>query len=114
MIRRPPRSTLFPYTTLFRSGAPVVVRPPARHHEIVHRARREHRAREEAEREHASGRDTQPGHGAGPAARNDTRPNPTPSPRLARPPLPQSSVAVDRGKDEERQDERLVLRAVVE
>src|SRR5256885_10046863 len=23
MIRRPPRSTLFPYTTLFRSGAPV-------------------------------------------------------------------------------------------
>src|SRR5438093_8872647 len=25
MIRRPPRSTLFPYTTLFRSNAPVVV-----------------------------------------------------------------------------------------
>src|SRR5688572_31524739 len=25
MIRRPPRSTLFPYTTLFRSGSPVVV-----------------------------------------------------------------------------------------
>src|SRR3712207_8958826 len=25
MIRRPPRSTLFPYTTLFRSGAFVVV-----------------------------------------------------------------------------------------
>src|SRR5256885_13070983 len=24
MIRRPPRSTLFPYTTLFRSGAPRV------------------------------------------------------------------------------------------
>src|SRR3712207_7709450 len=24
MIRRPPRSTLFPYTTLFRSGAKVV------------------------------------------------------------------------------------------
>src|SRR3712207_7416979 len=23
MIRRPPRSTLFPYTTLFRSGMPV-------------------------------------------------------------------------------------------
>src|SRR2546427_10397248 len=23
MIRRPPRSTLFPYTTLFRSGSPV-------------------------------------------------------------------------------------------
>src|SRR5256885_8093057 len=29
MIRRPPRSTLFPYTTLFRSPRP---RPPARHH----------------------------------------------------------------------------------
>src|SRR2546426_5452085 len=26
MIRRPPRSTLFPYTTLFRSGLFVVVR----------------------------------------------------------------------------------------
>src|SRR3712207_6955846 len=33
MIRRPPRSTLFPYTTLFRSVArprrPLPVRPPA-------------------------------------------------------------------------------------
>src|SRR3712207_6944484 len=29
MIRRPPRSTLFPYTTLFRSRDPVV-RDPAR------------------------------------------------------------------------------------
>src|SRR3712207_7266263 len=27
MIRRPPRSTLFPYTTLFRSHARVVARP---------------------------------------------------------------------------------------
>src|SRR3712207_7201190 len=26
MIRRPPRSTLFPYTTLFRSSAPAVQR----------------------------------------------------------------------------------------
>src|SRR3712207_8942877 len=25
MIRRPPRSTLFPYTTLFRSGEPAAV-----------------------------------------------------------------------------------------
>src|SRR3712207_8442409 len=25
MIRRPPRSTLFPYTTLFRSDAPAVI-----------------------------------------------------------------------------------------
>src|SRR3712207_7906208 len=29
MIRRPPRSTLFPYTTLFRSADPA--RPPAAH-----------------------------------------------------------------------------------
>src|SRR3712207_8826451 len=27
MIRRPPRSTLFPYTTLFRSGGHECVRP---------------------------------------------------------------------------------------
>src|SRR3712207_8320345 len=27
MIRRPPRSTLFPYTTLFRSGAAYNLRP---------------------------------------------------------------------------------------
>src|SRR3712207_7399021 len=28
MIRRPPRSTLFPYTTLFRSGGRRLRRPP--------------------------------------------------------------------------------------
>src|SRR2546423_6026185 len=28
MIRRPPRSTLFPYTTLFRSRSPSTARPP--------------------------------------------------------------------------------------
>src|SRR3712207_6400414 len=31
MIRRPPRSTLFPYTTLFRSPAPVVYKELERH-----------------------------------------------------------------------------------
>src|SRR2546427_7842953 len=30
MIRRPPRSTLFPYTTLFRSGCRRLPRPPSR------------------------------------------------------------------------------------
>src|SRR5258707_2829125 len=30
MIRRPPRSTLFPYTTLFRSGFPPRVGPEGR------------------------------------------------------------------------------------
>src|SRR3712207_7976797 len=29
MIRRPPRSTLFPYTTLFRSEGPRQIKPPA-------------------------------------------------------------------------------------
>src|SRR5438876_6049585 len=29
MIRRPPRSTLFPYTTLFRSPPPRSTKPPA-------------------------------------------------------------------------------------
>src|SRR3712207_8673960 len=28
MIRRPPRSTLFPYTTLFRSSSPHTCSPP--------------------------------------------------------------------------------------
>src|SRR2546430_5287625 len=36
MIRRPPRSTLFPYTTLFRSLRRVVRRVPVRTH---HRGR---------------------------------------------------------------------------
>src|SRR3712207_8784278 len=31
MIRRPPRSTLFPYTTLFRSELPVVALGAERH-----------------------------------------------------------------------------------
>src|SRR5438874_8283099 len=31
MIRRPPRSTLFPYTTLFRSAIPPEVLEEARH-----------------------------------------------------------------------------------
>src|SRR2546428_3989335 len=30
MIRRPPRSTLFPYTTLFRSGVPSALSRPRR------------------------------------------------------------------------------------
>src|SRR2546426_9227823 len=36
MIRRPPRSTLFPYTTLFRSNS---CSPPAvaAHHDVSHR-----------------------------------------------------------------------------
>src|SRR5258708_29760423 len=35
MIRRPPRSTLFPYTTLFRSVAGVFVEPAVQRVELV-------------------------------------------------------------------------------
>src|SRR3712207_8727003 len=35
MIRRPPRSTLFPYTTLFRSGVPERERHQAQHLRIA-------------------------------------------------------------------------------
>src|SRR3712207_7629023 len=31
MIRRPPRSTLFPYTTLFRSAVGAALQPPVGH-----------------------------------------------------------------------------------
>src|SRR2546422_4376176 len=48
MIRRPPRSTLFPYTTLFRSGEdvsdPVAHRPRAHHRYPAHAAANETRA----------------------------------------------------------------------
>src|SRR3712207_7032443 len=46
MIRRPPRSTLFPYTTLFRSGVKHAV-PEGVDFQIVHRVRRITRARDE-------------------------------------------------------------------
>src|SRR2546430_14400430 len=47
MIRRPPRSTLFPYTTLFRSQdrAPELVEPPLRHARDRHARGRLARAR---------------------------------------------------------------------
>src|SRR2546422_10734938 len=38
MIRRPPRSTLFPYTTLFRSGLEVEAQPADE--EVIRRVRR--------------------------------------------------------------------------
>src|SRR3712207_7164780 len=51
MIRRPPRSTLFPYTTLFRS---VAVRQRAAHPRVdrPHPGRRQHRLRRAAEGRH--------------------------------------------------------------
>src|SRR3712207_8739917 len=44
MIRRPPRSTLFPYTTLFRSGADRPVRRPVPQPRAGRRAGRARRA----------------------------------------------------------------------
>src|SRR2546422_8199045 len=38
MIRRPPRSTLFPYTTLFRSGGGEAMRRAGAAHRHEHRA----------------------------------------------------------------------------
>src|SRR5437762_14052781 len=37
-IRRPPSSTLFPYTTLFRSLGPLVLHPPAGGGAVITRA----------------------------------------------------------------------------
>src|SRR5256885_11981449 len=51
MIRRPPRSTLFPYTTLFRSGHVVAARGPLRAHHADVAALADARARSE---EHTS------------------------------------------------------------
>src|SRR2546425_6351595 len=56
MIRRPPRSTLFPYTTLFRSPLGARVEHPPEHgglHPIVERRRGAVRAHERSE-EHTS------------------------------------------------------------
>src|SRR3712207_8836217 len=36
MIRRPPRSTLFPYTTLFRSGGEECAQPTEATDDLVH------------------------------------------------------------------------------
>src|SRR2546430_11147958 len=35
MIRRPPRSTLFPYTTLFRSDPAKILADPGRLHQVI-------------------------------------------------------------------------------
>src|SRR5438034_2566586 len=42
IIRRPPRSTLFPYTTLFRSRERAVAVPPGKLQRLTSRARRGH------------------------------------------------------------------------
>src|SRR2546427_3335673 len=56
MIRRPPRSTLFPYTTLFRSRRLLVGRAPRAVPRAVQRRAVEHgaRARDDRSEEHTS------------------------------------------------------------
>src|SRR5690348_18020314 len=60
MIRRPPRSTLFPYTTLFRSGArgagAEAATAPARTRHADRRARRPRPRRARAARGRAAAR----------------------------------------------------------
>src|SRR2546421_8978157 len=56
MIRRPPRSTLFPYTTLFRSilqNMLAMIRQPARDYSANERAESRHKSRWRSE-EHTS------------------------------------------------------------
>src|SRR3712207_7684248 len=66
MIRRPPRSTLFPYTTLFRSGLAHQARRPQRpaegadHHGAVRPTAGRGRALREAAAGGRRGRDGQP------------------------------------------------------
>src|SRR5688572_31872219 len=68
MIRRPPRSTLFPYTTLFRSLRRLqrLLAPTARHLQFVHAVGRGHLARRGLPRR---------GRGASPVDRKSTRLN---------------------------------------
>src|SRR5687768_17977049 len=49
MIRRPPRSTLFPYTTLFRSSRPSFERVDARRNELDRHQRGQAHAQEASE-----------------------------------------------------------------
>src|SRR2546422_5503604 len=53
MIRRPPRSTLFPYTTLFRSSEPFPLVPLL--HRLAEPARADERVAEHPVRGHGQG-----------------------------------------------------------
>src|SRR6266516_648106 len=61
MIRRPPRSTLFPYTTLFRSPSPATGRPGARDSGTAAPCAWIRTARSPGHRERSAGRGTRPG-----------------------------------------------------
>src|SRR5437868_13039063 len=47
MIRRPPRSTLFPYTTLFRSSSRTIFANPSAKMKLIPKAHRKQRRRRE-------------------------------------------------------------------
>src|SRR2546429_6054306 len=70
MIRRPPRSTLFPYTTLFRSRtAPARAAPPASSGSRRSPRRSEKRRRARARRAVSTDRETGRSAAAAPAVR---------------------------------------------
>src|SRR3712207_6896012 len=71
MIRRPPRSTLFPYTTLFRSEAEAGVEPTAGHDVERGELLGEHRGRQERRIDHRHAEADPGGHGGGERQRDD-------------------------------------------
>jgi len=83
MIRRPPRSTLFPYTTLFRSDPGVGAHPQGRPRPARARPRREPRqARLIPGQPNPTGPGTPLRAGARPCRSRDDRENPSPSLRI--------------------------------
>src|SRR3712207_9002285 len=58
MIRRPPRSTLFPYTTLFRSGPPLGVEHGGQRRRTAHAERAPSGHGRVEEPDHRAGRQT--------------------------------------------------------
>src|SRR2546426_9483735 len=88
MIRRPPRSTLFPYTTLFRSAALLLLRLGRDLNAGAARSRRGRRRRGAPRGRHARGPRRQPLlPGGGPSAA------PAPPPALSRPALKRAAGA---------------------
>src|SRR5438552_14739016 len=74
MIPRPPRSTLFPYTTLFRSTVAALPRTPRSAAQVLEETRLE-RARPDATRSRDERPHLAPAHVAPPADRKSTRLN---------------------------------------
>src|SRR6266540_2934684 len=86
MIRRPPRSTLFPYTTLFRSGDHAASHSPAS---------RSASSRRRSGPVGRGRRGPRPGLGHRPGRQPPTQRPPPPSARKATPPRPRSTCSPD-------------------